>query len=579
MKTENIFERTRIKKFPYIYLSRINICKILFQCIMIGILGFILETMINLIMNGELVDRGFLYGPFIPLYAITLFLYLIFFNIPSKNIKNFVAYFFITAFSITWIEWMIGNICEILFKSQLWNYEDILFSSTYISLPISFFWGILATSYLMFMVPFVKKISDRIEIKILYKFIYYFFILFCIDMIASIIITIKKGIYEEKYYFYDGIPIFLFISGLIFYFFLVVVIGRFVTSQFKHKNKWIGIFFYPPYILSLLLPLFAMYDYLFRVKSNFIDQLAIVGFFVLALYIYFFLSFLLLVGIKKLFFLHDKEKENNYFAMSILFISLIISITICSVGVQKVRKPIVTNYTIYHEQISKNYHIIVLTDIHYGSTGSVLNIKKMVDDVNALQPDLILMVGDTIDNRLSIINQPLFIQEINRLESKEGIFAVVGNHDIQLNSYDALQFFFSRAGINLLFDECRIIHDDFNLIGRIDYSAKRKKLKDILKNDDLPTIILDHQPHTAMEAKENLAFLQISGHTHEGQIFPYNLFLKVFYYLNFDKTPIYGMKKWDDTFALIISRGYGNWGFPIRTTGSSEIVIIDLIKK
>lgn len=580
VKTENLFARTRLKTWPYIHFKKENLYKLFFQCLIIGFLAFVFETLVNLIMNGELVDRGFLYGPFIPLYAISLFFYLLFFNVPVKSVKNFVFYFFTTAIVITLIELSVGNLCEVVFKSELWNYEDILFSATYISLPISLIWGLLATIYLMFLVPLIKKISDKIRLEILYKVVHYAFILLCIDMIASIIVTIKEGIYEEKYYFYDGIPIFLFVSGLFFYFSLVIVIGRFVIAQFKHQNKWIGIFFYPPYIISLFLPLFAMYDYLFRVKSHFIDQLAIIGFFTLAIYIYFFMTFLLSVLVKKVCFIRHKDKENNYITLSAILLSLVISLSICIYGVQQVKNSVVTTYTIHENQLKENYRIVALADVHYGSTGSIINMKKMVSQINQLDPDLVLFLGDTIDNRLAVLDQETFVTEMKQINSRYGKYAIVGNHDIQLNSYDALKYIFSRAGITLLLDESKAINEDFTLIGRIDFSAERKEISEInLENASLPAIVLDHQPQTSSDAKETQAFLQLSGHTHQGQLFPFNLFLKAFYYLNFDKTPIYGIQKRDDEFSLIVSRGYGNWGFPLRTTGPSEIMVIELQKE
>ena len=143
----------------------------------------------------------------------------------------------------------------------------------------------------------------------------------------------------------------------------------------------------------------------------------------------------------------------------------------------------------------------------------------MVQNINKTNPDVILFIGDVFDNKVNNLNHSYFVDTLNQLRSRYGVYAVTGNHEFMQNSLQEIQEFYKGTNIHLLLDEEVIINDQLRVVGRIDYRGGRKELETIISDTNLPLIVLDHQPQFYKEAKD-LANLQISGHTHNGQIFP-----------------------------------------------------------
>jgi len=160
---------------------------------------------------------------------------------------------------------------------------------------------------------------------------------------------------------------------------------------------------------------------------------------------------------------------------------------------------------------------------------------------------------------------------LQKLKAKYGVYAVVGNHEYFGNVNRATDFM-KRSGIKVLRDTAVTIDDKFIVIGRDDLTNRhRKSLKTIISdiNNNLPMILLDHQPANLAEAVENKMDIQISGHTHNGQIYPFSLLVSKFYELG------YGYLKKGNT-HFYVSSGLGLWGAPIRLGTQSEIVNIRL---
>ena len=208
----------------------------------------------------------------------------------------------------------------------------------------------------------------------------------------------------------------------------------------------------------------------------------------------------------------------------------------------------------------------------YYMRNNTLKKQKLIDQVNNAKPDVIFFVGDIFDNHIQDLNKNDFTSFIDSFKATYGSYAVLGNHELKQNSYADAISFYSDSSCKLLLDEEVSIGNKIRVIGRIDlYNKKRKSLKEIASSSTLPLIVLDHQPETYKEAKEVGAVIQYSGHTHNGQIIPYNLLVKGYYGI-FKSCPITGTNKYDD-FYLIISRGTSNWGFPYKSTGNSQIII------
>ena len=157
------------------------------------------------------------------------------------------------------------------------------------------------------------------------------------------------------------------------------------------------------------------------------------------------------------------------------------------------------------------------------------------------------------------------------------LFRSPGNHDEMGRSVEEIVKTFKASGINVLRDKAILINNSFYVIGRDDISQesqtkiKRKDLSDIIKDLDKsrPLILMDHQPRDFADTQKNGIDLQVSGHTHRGQLFPANLITNLIFEID------YGYLQKDNS-NFIVSSGYGTWGPPIRIGSRSEIVEIDI---
>jgi len=204
------------------------------------------------------------------------------------------------------------------------------------------------------------------------------------------------------------------------------------------------------------------------------------------------------------------------------------------------------------------------------------HLVRIVEKVNALEPDLILIPGDIIDEDIAPVIRSNVGDTLRRLKAKDGVFAVTGNHEYIGGAQKAKQYL-QLHGIRLLNDEAVFIDESYYLVGREDLMKKRmgkegrKDLSQIMTsvNKNFPVILLDHQPFHLEQAVEAGIDLQLSGHTHHGQLWPFQLITRWVY----EKSWGY-LKKGHTHFY--ISSGVGGWGPPIRTVNRPEIVQINL---
>ena len=163
-------------------------------------------------------------------------------------------------------------------------------------------------------------------------------------------------------------------------------------------------------------------------------------------------------------------------------------------------------------------------------------------------------------------------EELREIKAPLGVYAINGNHEHYAESPNATAEYLKSAGIKVLRDEVALVDSSFYIVGRNDRSnLRRMNLNDLMKGLDptKPTILLDHQPYHLEEAEQNNIDLQISGHTHNGQFFPGNLFVKSMYELG------YGYLKKGKT-NYYVSSGLGIWGPQYRIGTQSELVVIKL---
>lgn len=237
----------------------------------------------------------------------------------------------------------------------------------------------------------------------------------------------------------------------------------------------------------------------------------------------------------------------------------------------------------------QDYRIVQLSDVHLGFLRGKAFADRMVDRVNALDPDLIMITGDLFDGIGGFYDA--FIEPLNRLKARRGIFFITGNHEHYAGIGRTLAVI-GKTNITVLDNEMVDING-VQIIG-VSYPGIRNNadiagLGDI-KPSDAYRIMLFHTPtsillpssgqksrHVSTYWMPDTSYvhnrqlgvdLQLSGHTHYGQIFPFNLITRLLYRGN-----DYGLTRYD-TFYLYTSSGVGTWGPPLRTAGKSEIVLI-----
>lgn len=219
----------------------------------------------------------------------------------------------------------------------------------------------------------------------------------------------------------------------------------------------------------------------------------------------------------------------------------------------------------------RSLKVVALSDLHLGYTISRAELARWVDMINAESPDLILIAGDVIDGYLRPVIESGMHEELTRLRSRLGVYACLGNHEYIQGGHQQADWF-ARAGIRLLRDEAVLVDNSLYIIGRDDRTARGRKPLDSLVaglDRDKPMILLDHQPYHLEEAERVGIDLQLSGHTHRGQVFPINLLVDLMYERS------HGYYRRGGT-QYYISSGLGIWGGKFRIGTQSEYVCMTL---
>jgi uncharacterized protein len=224
----------------------------------------------------------------------------------------------------------------------------------------------------------------------------------------------------------------------------------------------------------------------------------------------------------------------------------------------------------------KSMNIVVASDIHLGTIIDKSRFDRIVSKINELNPDLVLLPGDIVDEDLKPVIKQNLGDALRKIESKYGVYAVTGNHEYIGGVNEACAYLVDHKVV-MLRDQCVKVGDSFYLLGREDRSVnrrggrQRKELSQLMATVDrsLPVILMDHQPFGLEEAAFYGVDLQISGHTHNGQLWPINYIVEMIYELP------WGYKALGST-HVYVSNGVGTWGPPVRIGNRPEIVNIRL---
>lgn len=221
---------------------------------------------------------------------------------------------------------------------------------------------------------------------------------------------------------------------------------------------------------------------------------------------------------------------------------------------------------------------VMASDLHLGTIIGSARLRRIVRTINGLEPDVVFMPGDIVDESISGREQDRLHEVMRTLRAPLGRFVTLGNHETYAG-IDRTLACFRACGLTVLQEQAVRVADAFVLIGRRDPSSlargeRRLPIRDILArdglDDSLPLILLDHQPAHLEQAEEAGVSLQLSGHTHAGQIVPLDIINRWVWELN------WGSLRKGET-QYYVSSGVGTWGPPVRTGSRPEIVRLTLL--
>lgn len=237
------------------------------------------------------------------------------------------------------------------------------------------------------------------------------------------------------------------------------------------------------------------------------------------------------------------------------------------------------NYTVSSDKLSEDMRIAAISDLHLGTNMDAEELSGYLDEIAVKEIDILVLVGDIFDENTTRAEMEKAADFFGQVKSTYGTYYVMGNHDpnnyVSVKQYTMNEMMdtLTEAGVDVLTDET-VVLDGINIIGRKDAStASRLETKELMAQADLTqfTLLLDHQPLGLQDSADAGVDLQISGHTHGGQVWPTGKLMELMGVSEMN----YGFKR-IDTMNMIVTSGIGGWGYAIRTGGHCEYVIIDV---
>lgn len=306
------------------------------------------------------------------------------------------------------------------------------------------------------------------------------------------------------------------------------------------------------------------------------------------------LLYVVLFDLLRLIAKHTKLKNTLLFSRgSVISIGSVVvacAVATCLYGIFNARNIKVNEYSVtVNKSCGSDKHLkaVLVADLHMGYAIGVDHITNMVKKINQQNADIVIIAGDIFDNSYDGMDDPEGIKaQLKSIKSKYGVYAVYGNHDIdekilmgftfdwggkQLHS-EKMTNFIKECDIKLINDESVLINDEFYLVGRRDTDkpgtedGTRAEISELTKDLDKtkPIFVLSHEPDELQKTADAGADIDFSGHTHDGQLFPGNLTIGLFW-----ENPC-GMIKKDNMYSIVTS-GVGVYGTFMRVGTDAEI--------
>ena len=260
---------------------------------------------------------------------------------------------------------------------------------------------------------------------------------------------------------------------------------------------------------------------------------------------------------------------------------ILLTTSLVSYGIYHADQIRYTSYDIQTKEttFSADMKIVLIADLHLGAVNSEKRLESIVQGINNLEPDIVFIAGDIFNDDFNALHNPDgAIDLLKSIMATYGVYACLGNHDGG-NTFNEMISFLEQSNIKLLNDEYLIIDERLVLFGRVDPSPiggfgelKRKDVMDDIASLDtnMPVVVMDHSPSN-IEQYGGEVDLVVAGHTHRGQIFPFNLITNAIFVVD------YGHYQNDaDSAHVIVTSGVSTWGMPMRVGTNNEIVSIFL---
>jgi len=269
------------------------------------------------------------------------------------------------------------------------------------------------------------------------------------------------------------------------------------------------------------------------------------------------------------------EKRRDFFKKTLDIGALSVATSVNAKAMQNAKTVEIEKVDVKIKGLGKPKKIVQLSDIHIGGLIDKYFIANLVKRVNQLDADIVVITGDLVDTSLDFAKDAL--DELKNLKSKYGNYFIVGNHEYFHNVTNIIKYV-NTLNIKTLENENVYIgkeDEGFNLAGVYDLIGSRinayvpdlnKALDGRMANN--PTVLLAHQPKFIEEVKN--VDLVLSGHTHGGQIFPFNYLVKL------QQPYVKGLHQHNENTQIYVNKGTGFWGPPMRLGASSEITLLNL---
>ena len=290
--------------------------------------------------------------------------------------------------------------------------------------------------------------------------------------------------------------------------------------------------------------------------------------------------------------LAHKHYENGFavwkkvYALSLS--PLLLTAVVLVYGYINLHTVVATHYTLYTEKSvrEEGYRAVYLSDVHYGVSLDRAELQKVCDEIEACNPDFVILGGDITDHETGKAKTNEVFALLSSIDSKYGTYFTFGNHDVPMRGMPSefadqygeaeLTAILENCGITVLKDDIHYVGeaDEIALIGRKDRSTGNRLgmlALDESTRDGAFRLVIDHQPNEYKENGNRGTDLLLSGHTHGGQFFPLNFIMPLF------NDAVYGRTAIDEDTEAIVSSGLACWGYPFKTAAPAEYLVIDIL--